>query len=108
MVPPIALREKDLNALRDTFHRFSCIDEVHLFGSRATGSARRASDVDLAISAPNASAQQWSEIIEAIEEAPVIYEFDIVRTERAHNLRLINKISSEGVSIYSKRRKLSL
>jgi len=28
------------------------------------------------------------------------YEFDVVRTERAHNARLIEKIAREGVPIY--------
>jgi len=67
---------------------------------RATGHARRASDIDLAISAPDATADQWLELTDALDEAPIIYEFDVVRTERAHNPRLIQKIAREGVPIY--------
>jgi predicted nucleotidyltransferase len=99
-VKPLLLRDKDLAVLRRTFRRFPCVREVRLFGSRATGHARRASDIDLAISAPDATADQWLELTEAIEAAPIIYEFDIVRTERAHNPRLMEKIAREGVSIY--------
>ena len=102
MKPP-ALRDQDLAVLRRTFHRFPCVREVLLFGSRATGHARRASDIDLAISAPDATARQWLELTDAIEEAPIIYEFDIVRTERTHNPRLLEKIACEGVSIYQER-----
>jgi predicted nucleotidyltransferase len=94
------LRDKDLAVLRSTFRRFPCIREVRLFGSRATGNARRASDIDLAISAPNATTDQWLELTDALDEAPVIYEFDVVRTERAHNPALIEKIAREGVPIY--------
>ena len=96
----LTLRDKDLAILRRTFHRFPCVREVRLFGSRATGHARRASDIDLAISAPDATTDQWLELTEALDEAPIIYEFDVVRTERAHNPRLIEKIAREGVSIY--------
>ena len=96
----LALRDRDLAALRRTFRRFPCVREVRLFGSRATGHARRASDIDLAISAPDATADQWLELTDAIEEVSIIYEFDVVRTERAHNPRLIEKIAREGVSIY--------
>lgn len=96
----LALRDQDLAALRRTFRRFPCVREVRLFGSRATGHARRASDIDLAISAPDATAEQWMELTEALDEAPIIYEFDVVRTERAHNPRLIEKIAREGVPIY--------
>lgn len=96
----LALRDRDLAALRRTFRRFPCVREVRLFGSRATGHARRASDIDLAISAPDATASQWLELTAALDEAPIIYEFDVVRTERAHNPRLIEKIAREGVPIY--------
>ena len=96
----LALRDQDLTALRRTFRRFPCVREVRLFGSRATGHARRASDIDLAISAPDATADQWLDLTDALDEAPIIYEFDVVRTERAHNLRLIEKIAREGVPIY--------
>ncbi len=96
----VSLRDRDLAVLRSTFRHFPCIREVRLFGSRAIGTARRASDIDLAISAPDATPEQWLELAEALEEAPIIYEFDLVRTERAHNPRLLEKIAREGVSIF--------
>jgi len=95
-----ALRDQDLAVLRRTFSRFPCVREVRLFGSRATGHARRASDIDLAISAPDATADQWLELTDALDEAPIIYEVDIVRTERAHNPQLLERIAREGVPIY--------
>lgn len=95
-----ALRDQDLALLRRTFGRFPCVREVRLFGSRATGHARRASDIDLAISAPDATADQWLELTEALDAAPIIYEFDLVRTERTHNPRLMEKIARESLPIY--------
>ena len=94
------LRPQDLAVLRRTFRRFPYVREVRLFGSRATGHARRASDIDLAISAPEATADQWLELTDALDENPIIYEFDLVRTERTHNPRLLDKIAREGVAIY--------
>ena len=86
--------------LRRTLRRFPCVREVRVFGSRATGQVRRASDIDLAISAPDATADEWLQLTDAIHEAPIIYEFDLVRTERTHNPRLLEKIAREGVPIY--------
>ena len=97
---PLALRDQDLAVLRRTFRRFPCVREVRLFGSRATGAARRASDIDLAISAPEATAEQWLELTEALDAAPIIFECDLVRTDRTHNPRLMEKIAREGVPIY--------
>ena len=96
----VALRDQDLAVLRRTFQRFPCIREVRLFGSRATGHARRTSDIDLAISAPDASTGEWLALTAALDEAPIIYEFDLVRPERTHQPRLLEKIAREGVPIY--------
>lgn len=95
-----ALRDRDLAVLCDTFRRFPCVREVRLFGSRANGRARRASDIDLAIAAPDATLAQWQELTEALVEAPIIYELDVVRPEHAQNPCLLEAISREGVTIY--------
>lgn len=99
--PSADLREKDLVALRALFSRFPWIHEVRLFGSRATGNARRASDIDLAISSPTATSAQWQEVVSALEEAPIIYDLDLVRMERAASPSLTEKIRREGIEIYS-------
>lgn len=97
----IDLRDKDLATLRSIFQRFPCVQEVRLFGSRATNDAKRASDIDLAISAPDATPSEWIGLTEALEEAPIIYEFDVVRPELTSNARLLEKIDRDGVAIYS-------
>jgi uncharacterized protein len=97
---PVALRDKDLAALRCTFQRFPAVREVRVFGSRATGQARRASDLDLAIFAPDATAGEWADLCDALENAPLIYELDLVRPERTANERLKEKIEREGIPIY--------
>ena len=96
----VQLRDKDLATLRETFAQFPFVREVRLFGSRANGEARRASDIDLAVSAPDATAGQWFDFTEALEATPIILEFDVVRTERALNSQLMEKIEREGVVIY--------
>lgn len=97
----LALRDRDLAVLCSTFRRFPWVQEVRLFGSRANGHARRASDIDLAISAPEATSEEWLEFTDALNEAPIIYEFDVVRSDRLQNPRLLEKIAREGVPIYS-------
>ena len=96
----VDLREQDLAVLRETLRRFGFVREARVFGSRATGSARRASDLDLAISAPTAGTFEWAELCEALENAPLIYELDVVRTERTGNARLREKIAREGVTVF--------
>jgi len=96
----LSLRDKDLAALRAAFRRFPAVREVRVFGSRATGHARRASDLDLAIFAPDATPVQWADLCDALENAPLIYELDLVRPEQGISKRLKEKIEREGIAIY--------
>ena len=97
---PVALRDKDLTVLRGTFRRFPAVREVRVVGSRATGHARRASDLDLAIFAPEATPGEWADICDALENAPLIYDLDLVRPERTASEWLKEKIQREGIAIY--------
>lgn len=47
----------------------------------------------------NIAADQWLEVVEALDASPIIYELDIVRTDRAQNPRLVEKLAREGVQI---------
>ena len=97
---PLALRDKDVTVLCGAFRRFPAVREVRVFGSRATGHARRASDLDLAIFAPDATSREWADICDALENASLIYELHLVRPERTTSERLKEKIEREGISIY--------
>lgn len=96
----LALREKDLTVLRRVFDRFAAVREVRVFGSRASGHARRTSDLDLAVSAPEATPSEWADLREDLENAPLIYELDLVRMEQLTNGQLKEKIDREGLPIY--------
>lgn len=97
----LAIRDKDITALRRVFSLFPSVREVRVFGSRLQPHARRTADIDLAISAPEANASEWLELREALENIPIIHELDVVRTDRTLNARLLEKIAAEGVIIYS-------
>jgi len=97
---PLDLRDKDLAALREIFQRFPFVREVRVFGSRATGHSRRASDIDLAVSAPVATPTEWSDLCEALDNAPIIYELDLVRPEQTASQPLKEKIARDGILIY--------
>ena len=96
----LALRDRDLAVLRRTLGRFPFVREARVFGSRASGTARRASDLDLAISAPDACGRDWADLCDALESAPLIYEIDLVRPEKTANARLLERIDREGIKVY--------
>lgn len=96
----VMLRHSDLITLRSILRRYPAVRQARIFGSRATGNARRASDIDLAISAPDISATEWCSLYEALESAPIIYELDIVREEDVIDEQLRAAIQRDGIVIY--------
>ena len=96
----LMLRERDSAILRATFGQFPEIKEVRLFGSRANGTARRASDIDLAIYAPAVTPRRWADLCDALERTPIIYDLDLVRPELSGNEQLKAKIANDGVAIF--------
>lgn len=95
----LQLREKDRQALKAALGKFPEVRHAWVFGSRATGKARRASDIDLAIEAPDLSAAGWHALQEALEQTPVIYNLDIVRLDGLQDENLKHAILSQRISV---------
>jgi len=92
----LQLREKDRQALKAALGKFPEV-RAWVFGSRATGKARRASDIDLAIEAPHLSPARWHALQDALEQAPVIYALDVVHLDTLHDPELKQAILSQRV-----------
>lgn len=95
----LQLREKDRLALASVLARFPEIRHAWVFGSRASGQARRASDIDLAIEAPDLAPARWHALREALDQAPVIYQLDVVRLDTLRDPALRQAILDQRVPI---------
>ena len=90
------LSPKTLNYLNTVFQRYSKIEQVLLFGSRAQDTYSPYSDIDLAISAPNMTSREFAKLWEELEELPLIYKLDCVHLETVRNRALKSKIVNYG------------
>ncbi len=97
---PVVLRSQDAAVLRTIFRRHPGVQKVLLFGSRAEGHAGRASDIDLAVSAPNMTLGEWARLVDDLEEAPIILEMDPVHLEQLPSGPFKDMILARGVRIY--------
>lgn len=89
----IGLSDSELQILRDVFVRFPDIEEVILFGSRARGTHRPSSDVDLAIKGKNLSIDTLAKLRYILEEETNLpYSFDIVIYDRVENEALKREV----------------
>lgn len=72
--------------------------EVILFGSRAKGTARERSDIDIAVR----GADFFDSLEEEIEELPTLYTIDVVNLDTCRNYLLLEDIEQYGRKIYEK------
>ena len=82
----------------ETFAKECFLDRVILFGSRARGTNRERSDIDLAVSGGNQS--RFEELLE--EEADTLLSFDVINMDGVASRKLKDNIQREGVLLYAK------
>jgi uncharacterized protein len=92
----IGLSQKELEILKEVFKKFDNIKEVILFGSRALGTHKTASDIDLAIKG-NMNINTLSKLKYTLEEDTNLpYFFDVVIYDNLDNLELKKHIDEFG------------
>ncbi len=94
------LTEADMNLNRAAIKQFPEIEAAVIFGSRAKGAHKKASDVDLAIkgrAVTSATIQRLNFLLN--EELPLPYFFDVVHYEALENQLLVEHIDRVGKSI---------
>jgi uncharacterized protein len=97
------LLERDWALIIATAKAFPEISQLILFGSRAKGTYKTGSDIDLAIKGERANydtAIRLSEVLN--EELPLPYFFDVLRYEDIHEPRLVEHINRVGVVVYDR------
>lgn len=70
-------------------------EEVILFGSRAKGTARERSDIDIAVS----GVKDFEQLSEEVENLPTLFTVDLVNLEECRNHLLVEDIRAYGRNI---------
>ena len=79
------------------------VEAIYLYGSRARGTHRLRSDIDLAIICPSAESRQWQQILDIVEEADTLLEIDCLRLdEEPADSRLRKNIERDKQVLYER------
>lgn len=98
------LNQNTLQALQQVFAEFEEIDKVVLYGSRAKGTYKAGSDIDLTVvlqSDVPATLSLLFAIQEAVEDLDLIYNIDLSLMADIQNPDLIEHINRVGQQLYS-------
>ena len=95
----IGLAPHELELMRAVFSHSPRVAEVVLYGSRAKGTFRPESDVDLALIGVDDDLQAEA-VAEELDELPLPYRFDVKALETIKHEPLRDHIARVGLSLY--------
>lgn len=74
------------------------VEKVLLFGSRARGTNQSRSDIDIAIICPNATNDQWQEVLDIVDDADTLLLIDCLNFDKIDQ-ELKERILKDGVAL---------
>ena len=94
---------KSAQLIRQVLAEYDAVDQVTIFGSRAKGTAKKGSDIDLAIYGKNLLPHTALNLSATLNEAtPIPYFIDVVAPEFLDNPALVDHIRRIGAVFYEK------
>ncbi len=95
------LDEKTLREIRGVLRKYSAVEEARIFGSRALGTERPNSDIDVALLG-RLNAALVDRIKGDLEDIPVPFKFDVVGYSLLEHQKLKKHIDRFGKSFYQR------
>lgn len=87
--------------IQEVFRRYSNIDKVLIFGSRAKGNYREGSDIDLAVIGSGISFSQLLDINNDIDDLGLLYSVDLLDYQKQKGTPIGEHIDRAGKVFYS-------
>ncbi len=90
------LEEKTVTSIKSVLKRYSQINKVLLYGSRAKGNFRNGSDIDLTLVAPDLTTTDLLKIENELEDLMLPYKIDLSLFHLIENTELIDHVKRVG------------
>lgn len=91
-----------LSKLIETIASFTWIQKATVYGSRAKGTARRGSDIDIVLDGEQMVTRQLNRVCTAIDDLLLPYKMDLSLRTHIDNTALLDHIDRVGVVIYDR------
>ena len=94
------LTDTTIDDINKIFSKYRQIDEVILYGSRAKGTHRKGSDIDLTLKGKNLNLHILSKISDELDDLLTPYQFDLSIFNDIDNQNLLDHIKRVGIKFY--------
>jgi len=101
----IGLTDQTVNKIKAVFKNNQNIEQVYLYGSRATGKFKNGSDIDLTIKNSVLNFNDLLKIELQLDDLMTPYMFDLSIFENIDNPKLKKHIKEYGIEFYRKQSK---
>jgi len=91
--------EKTLSRIAAVLARFPALESAILFGSRAKGTGKPGSDIDLALTGRTLDWRIIGQIYDALDDLLLPYSFSLIRHDAATDPEVAAHISRVGIPI---------
>ncbi len=88
--------DKSITKIKAVFYRYPQIEQVIVYGSRAKGTYKNGSDIDLALIGQNLDLVLIGKLQGDLDDLMLPYTFDISVLEKITNPELIDNIKRDG------------
>lgn len=96
------ISQESSTKLINLFKKTNNLTEVKLYGSRALGTYKEGSDIDISIMDNEFSADDLLQLSNNIDDLLIPYKVDISIFKKLDNVDLIKHINNHGVTFYKK------
>lgn len=96
------LSSRTLQSLRDALSRFPEVEKATLFGSRAKGTHKTGSDIDLALSGADLDWRVLGRIYTELDNSTSPYQFSLVHLDERTDPEVAGHIRRVGIPIYER------
>jgi len=103
MIEPIGLKESVIAAMKGVFTACPQIERVILYGSRAKGTFRAGSDIDLTIVGDEVTHGQLLRLANQLDDLLLPYKIDLSLLRQIENPELLEHIQRVGVVFFEKK-----
>jgi predicted nucleotidyltransferase len=95
----LGLKPHQLQLILDAVNQQKSVKHAWLFGSRALGTHKDSSDVDIALEGAEISIKVLADLLEALEQSSLPYKVDLVVKNKIVSQELLNHINEYGLQL---------